>query len=639
MPDRAQLEAYAESLLDKGHSEDEVVSMLQSAAASGPAAGAAGVGAEAAGRSPAGVPSSLARNVDDLGPSPRSQPMNLLDAQEQRKKPRSWLAEKLLPEGMDFTLPDPGITGIGDPSSVELPPDVVAADPSLPGMQEAARTVKNVGGSMAVGGALGGLASRAAAPAVQALGGGLLARTAGAAAAGAAAGPATSAAMDLAGGNVEGMGERAKASILPGAILGGGGHLLGEAMTGTGNAVINSKGGQARQDIEAVGGNVSPLTSGNQGPFAPGGRLAGRETTDRGIGEVSRESAGNILNRIRDTHAAEVAPATAELNRLDRVFPEEMVDASALANEVQTLARHPRLSDAQRATVAGWERRLQNWQVNDPRTGQYVGVYMPAGELNALKGLMQDATNVGALGAASVPTNMQRGAPAGAKALVDQTAYGPPNAQAHAAHVNAETQRRLLRLPDAESGGANTPEGLPRSEVERVTNLLSRQGQNTVTAGGQNTSVPEGGAGARESLDVLATHFPGHAQDVRLPRALAAKGDLEFRLLPKGDKGGMIERLKAAGPAVAGLAAGGGTAVAGHPLLGALLGGAGLAAMNSTPIAGRLLYRPALMARGLGQAVTAEAPGMGAALSPVVADQLQALMARLRAERGQENQQ
>ncbi len=472
--------------------------------------------------------------------------------------------------------------------------------------------------------AVGGLVGK-----VPGLGDSALGRVVGASGGGYAGGAAGSAVADMVGGNTEGMEGRANQSGMLGALLAGVPAAVGETARGAGNAIVNSKGGQARQLIESARGKVGVLSSGESGPFGKGGRLEGRKPTDADIGAAARESAGNILNRIKDTHAAEAAPATAELNRLDAVFPEQMVDASGLADQVAQLARHSRLSPAQQSTVKLWEDRLQRWVVNDPKTGKYAGIYMPAGELNALKGLMQDATNVGALGAASVPTEMQRGAPALAKTLVDSTDYGPPNAQAHDAHVRAEAQRRLLRLPDQEMGGANTPEGLPRSEVEHVTNLMARQGQNTVTAGGQNASVAEDavpGAPARASLQQLAEQFPQHAQDVRMPQVLQAKGDLDFTLLGKGDKGGLIARAKSAGPALASIAAAGAGGAAGHPLLGALLGAGGLAAMNAEPIAGRLLYTPARAARAAGGALSdAARSGVPGALAGSM-DPLQALL-------------
>jgi hypothetical protein len=614
MPDdsRARLEAYAEKLLNSGMSEDDVVSALRTAADpnayQGPTPGG-------------GIVETPPPKNDEPGLQGEKSPLDYLTSPLDAvmagakglargvQKGSDWIAENTIGKIAPEILEAPRRVkrdlaeraAAGDTKARDLL-EIDRANNEVVGMLPAFL----MGGPMGEGaaGAFGAGTARTALGRIgaNALGAGL-------------GGAGAQVAGDVVTGNSEGMEGRAFNAGVGGAVVGGAASALGEAGRGIARAVKNSKGGQLRQDVEAVGGKVGPLSSGEGGAFAKGRPLGGLASDDEGVAQASRASAGRILNRIEDTHAAGKAPATAELNRLDKVFPEEMVDASDFAMEVQGLARHPRLTPSQQATVKVWEERLAPWTVKDPKTGAYVGVYMPAGELNALKGLMQDATKVGALGAAAVPTDMQRGAPAAAKALVDQTSYGPPNAVAHEAHVTAETQRRLLRLNDQQAGGANTPEGLPRTEVERVTNLLQRQGHKTSTSGGQNTSVPEDMAGepARVSLDELKRRFPEHAMDVNLPRALSAKGDLEFRVFPDTGKGGLVQRATAAvkSPVVAGALAGGASAMGGHPVLAAGLGAAGLLAQNASPIAGRLMYGPAMAAGRGGQALSGSAGALG----------------------------
>lgn len=478
-----------------------------------------------------------------------------------------------------------------------------------------------------LGGAAAGTVGKVAGTPANALG-----RVAAASGAGAAGGGIGSMTADALQGDFSGMLDRAKTAAGVGAIFSGAPAAAGEAAQGVGRAVVNSKGGQARQLIESEGGNVGPLTSGNKGPFAPGGRLEGRKPNSRDIGTVSRESAVNILNRTEGDLSEALASPLGKKASLDAENKGHIV-VNDLVGEMQKLHGSEVLSDGEAGIVEGWLRRLDKYAVKVD--GEPTGVYaMPPKKLNEFRTMLDGATGTGTDPGTVAKAKMQ-GVAGAARTLVDQTDYAGPNKQIHEARNQYEGARRLLRIGDSQAGGAKTPEGLPRGEVERVTQMMARQGQHTTTAGGQNASVDEGAAvpgQARENLDQLAEQFPQHKTDVRMPQVLDAKGDLQFRMLPRTDSGGLMEKLRSGAPAaLAGLAAGGGTGIAaGHPLLSALLGGATMGAVNSAPaIQGRLLYTPARATAALGRGASEMAPEAGAGTANI--DPLQALLDQMEA--------
>jgi len=208
-----------------------------------------------------------------------------------------------------------------------------------------------------LGGAAAGAVGKVAGTPVTALG-----RVAAASGGGAAGGVLGSMTADALQGDFSGMLDRAKTSAGVGAIFSAVPAAAGEAAQGGGRAVVNSKGGQARRIGESEGGNVSPLTSGNKGPFAEGGRLAGRKPNSRDIGTVSRESAVNILNRTEGDLSQALKEPLGQKASLDAENKGHIV-VNDLVGEMQKLHGSEVLSDGEAGIVEGWLRRLDKYAV------------------------------------------------------------------------------------------------------------------------------------------------------------------------------------------------------------------------------------------------------------------------------------
>jgi len=561
----------------------------------------------------------------NLGPTPQGEgplpvPPDLLAARLQAA--RSKVPFRLGPLGWERDVP----AQEGDPAVRELTPD--SEDPQAADRAQQATALRRSLPGMALGAGIGG-------PLAEAIGAGSTARgllpSAVRVGANAIAGGAASGAGQAVNDMAQGQRPDPRAVIdaaKQGGLLSGGLGLAGEGLAALRNAVARSPGGQARADVEAVGGKVGPLDSGSGGEFDEGGRLAGLKPTDVDIGKASRQSAVNLINRIEGTREAETAPFRASKEAL-RESGQGQTQIDDLVQYAKGLSTSQRLSPAQRATARAWLTDLQKWGQPTKAGGFKAPFIMPDSELEDFRGMISDQI---ATDPASVPEAMQGKLAAKTRESVDRTEFGPLNKGISEAASRAEAERRLLRLGDKPSGGDLTPEGLPRTDVERVTNLLARQGQNTVTAGGQNTSVDAvSGPEARSSLDQLAERNPEHALDVAAPRALSAKGDLQFRLRPDTKKGGFIERSK--GPAGT-IGAGVGAAAIAHmlgidPVAAAVLAGGGnLARLNLPAIQGRLLYTdPASVARLPG--------GGGAAMMGAALDPLQALLLRMQQQQGE----
>src|SRR6185437_3082823 len=147
--------------------------------------------------------------------------------------------------------------------------------------------------------------------------------------------------------------------------------------------------------------------------------------------------------------------------------------------------------------------------------------------------------------------------------------------QADAAGLRADQNARILQAieaakPDRRLLGLNDRIGTDKTDTNQIRLALERQTSNSKV----------GGAGP--DLDAFARAHPDLRTAVDLPRLAKARADLAFHVQPH--HGGLAAR---AGGGLAPLALGYGALT--HPL--ATLGALGV--QNATPLAGRLLYRPA----------------------------------------------
>lgn len=423
-----------------------------------------------------------------------------------------------------------------------------------------------------------------------------------------------------------------------GAPLGAASQAGAEGARAAGRAVTNSRGGQARQLVERQGATVGVTTPGKGGAFGPGGRLEGRRPIDRDIGEVSRESAASIITRLDDRLETEIAPFTAEKGRLraqDEIVgplpPEQLVDVGGLVEQGRKLLNSQRLSNAQKETIRGWIARLEGH--GDPRRiGESPGPYlMSPTDLDDFRGMISDRT-AGAIDPGDVPERLQGRFASSTRDVVDQTAYEAPNAGIADARGRYEQSRRLLSLDDRPRGSQVAPEGVREAEIGKVMNMMARDQQNTVTAGGRNAN----------RLRQFAERHPEARADIEAPRALEASGDLSFKLSPD-ERGGLLNAVRALGPGAAGLGAGGYTAAKFLPALGldpetaATVAAAGkvgvdLLRLNAPAIQGRLLYTPARAAGAAGEFASGYTAPAGALAPFFLRNPLDALLARKRQE-------
>lgn len=397
-----------------------------------------------------------------------------------------------------------------------------------------------------------------------------------------------------------------------GAIVGGGLGGLSELATGGANAIASSVGGRARELLEKYGASVGPLSSGSGGALAES-ELAGLKANDRGIGEASRGSAARILKGIEDAHYADtVLPTAAKKAAVAQSeVGQDMRDATPLYSELVKLERSQRLTPSERSQVGGVLNRM------DKLLESRGSVEMTETELNDFKGMLQDLSDVGSMNSPSVLQSKLGNVASSAKSIVDRGPYAEINADASKGIQKYERQRSLLDLKPRPSGGRPSPEGPSEEEIAKLANMMSRQGQNTVTSGARNTG----------RLDEFAAENPQYQRAIDLPRLLEAKAELGLHPGAHGH-GGLINRL----PPGLGLGASATLAMTGHGASAALPVAAEFAARNWPAISGRLLYTPAMEA----QMLLGQGPRQLPSFLPQIEQEYQDALLRLQRKRGQE---
>ena len=181
--------------------------------------------------------------------------------------------------------------------------------------------------------------------------------------------------------------------------------------------------------------------------------------------------------------------------------------------------------------------------------------------------------------------------------LVDQGPYADVNKQFSDEFTRYQTARSQLGI-----NPKPTKPGEAKGAVSTVKNLIGREGQNTITAGGQ-----------RQAFEDFKGNNPDIADEFARPEILRKRADISFHLLPQ-KHGGLIERT---GSGIGGLATAEGIMHAlghGHFDLGnaAAAGALGLTLQNLPAIQARLLYRPAQTSLLAAQALLGDIPQLAA---------------------------
>jgi len=358
---------------------------------------------------------------------------------------------------------------------------------------------------------------------------------------------------------------------------------LGAGLTGLGRGILASKGGQARQLIEARGGNVGIGDSGSGLPeFEGRGKI-----TDADISESAR-TAGQKLLAANDARfdAEGRRPYRAAKAEIDRGQGRNLVDVIPLRRELLSVANDPSTLPGTRSALLGQVKEMDaQFPLDNGRQ------YAPESWVNGKTSMLMDMANVGK---ARFGDMTPRDAKVASVASVGQKMReAGPYADANRRYAAAKTESGDFR----EALGLNrSPAANEAVDERKAANMLSRRGDSTRTAGIQRKEA--------QRLEEMLASDPALARIADSPELLRAKADLQFHVGTPAH-GGLLDRVGVPAGAVIGdllgAAAGGGHG----GLKGAAMGiASALAAQNAAPIAGRLLYNPARAAVPVGQELT-----------------------------------
>lgn len=419
------------------------------------------------------------------------------------------------------------------------------------------------GAQAIIGGLLGGAAGRLVAPAAEAIAGAgapvLTGATEGAVASKAQGG-------DAAGGGV----------------IGAGLGMLGPL----GTAVMNSKGGRARGFLEEHGAEVSPFTAGRGKPFD---EMVTAGTTDADIGKQASASAEKGLGMLAEKRRGELRPVGKLYDTIDNSpagrAPRDVTD---LVTHVQDALGEIDIASATEAELRTALAKVEGKQAPgfNPDTDNYQ---LSEADLNKLRRKVDRGARTGA--STDEKLSPLKGVADEARDMVDQGPYKPVNDMYAAASTKYRDSRKLLGINER----PKTPQET-QAAVEKVTNLITRRNQNTVTAG-------KAEAGTQGNLAAFEQKHPDIGDELAKPAMLRSKADISFHVLPQRH-GGLIDRtgnMLGSAATVEGL-----MHMIGHGhVTGAKLGlgiGAGLTLQNLPAIQARLLYPGAKLAAGGGAA-------------------------------------
>lgn len=380
----------------------------------------------------------------------------------------------------------------------------------------------------------------------------------------------------VAGAGLEGgVGSKAQGGdIIPGAALGAGLSMLGPL----GSAITKTRGGMARQFIEDHGGEAGLLSPGKGKPFD---EMVTRGTTDADIGMQAKASAEAGLGMLNQEKKAVLGTLGNRIGALNESSAGRAPrDVSSLVPKIQEALGEIDIADASEAQLAKALDKITKKQKPgfNPDTDPYV---LSEADLNRTRRRLDRAARTGQ--AVDEKLSPLKQAANEARTMVDEGPYREPNKAYAKESKNYQKSRRLLGINER----PRTPEET-QTAIEKVTNVITRRGQNTPTAGKQL-------AGEETNLRAFDEKHPDIGNEFAKPGMLRAKGDLEFGILPR-KHGGLTDRLS--GAVGGGAALDAAAALAGHanPKL-AIANIAGYLAMRNLPaIQGRLLYTPAKLA-------------------------------------------
>ena len=357
--------------------------------------------------------------------------------------------------------------------------------------------------------------------------------------------------------------------VLIGAAFGAG---LGTTAAGA-DKVINSKGGKARRFVEQHGGKV-----GVRGTELPGEYVT-KGTTDADIGQQAEASAAKGLGMLNTEKKGVLGAVGKRIGRVGgSAEAGTLRDVSDVVANMEASIHDLDTAPQTRAALRDMIDAVKHHQGEgfNPEVDNY---YLTEADLNKLRRGLDRHARTGV--STDERLNPLREAANATRSMVGEGPYAEPNAQYAAESKNYQQSRRLLGINER----PKTPDET-QAAVGKVKNLITRRGQNTVTAGGQEGRLAE-----------FEAKHPEIADEFIKPELLRKKADLSFRLTPK--HGGLIERSGEL-PTRYALA----FEAVKHPIATAIAAGLG----NNQPISGRLLYPAASEIANAGVRVR---PGLG----------------------------
>lgn len=351
------------------------------------------------------------------------------------------------------------------------------------------------------------------------------------------------------------------------------------AIGGTGRAITESKGGEARRFIEERGGNVGMSTPGEGKPFE---NMSTTKHGDEGIGEQGEVSAERGLNMLREENKGIRAGLGIRKAKVSNT-PEarNMRDVSDLVlkmrEAIDDIDTSPQAEQSLKSSLD--KIRKQQGQHFNEDTDTYL---LSESDLNKLRRRLDRDARTGV--STDEKLHPLKDAANLARSMVSEGPYADVNKSFAEEASRYQKSRKQLginqktRTPEETKGAINT-----------VKHLITRRGQGTITSGGQQAN-----------LRAFEEAHPDIAEEFQKPELLRKREDISFRLFP--EHGGIHKTLGPIGHMVA------------HSLL---TGGTGilpaLALTNRNALAARLLYGPALAAQAAEPLLLGEVPQIAAA--------------------------
>ena len=344
---------------------------------------------------------------------------------------------------------------------------------------------------------------------------------------------------------------------------------------------LESRGGQTRQFLERHGVTVGPKTPGSGGPMDS---MVTQGTTDADIGRQAEVSAQRGLDSLNQEKKAVMGILGRRIGGIEG-SPEaaHLQDVSEIVQNMRAAMEELDTSPQARTALGDLVKSVESKQ-GQGFNGDTDNYLLSQTDVNKLRRQLDRYAKTGTSTDASL--SPLKSAAGEARTMVDEGPFSQANKDYAEKTKYYQKSRRMLGINER----PKTPDET-QAAVSKVKNLITRRGQNTVTAGGQESKLAE-----------FEARHPQVAEEFARPEILRKRADLNFRLLPP-EHGGLIERDGAPlhGAAII------------HEALRHLFATAGsLVPLNKAAIQARLLYGPALGLQALMSEFGSELPQLSA---------------------------